>query len=118
MLGKIAAKTGRPVKVPDFEDIEDLTAWALQPAQAARAVKSTEDVYWPERGHEGAGRRHRHRFFMKLHHTAESKGQGRGSGAYSMDETPAKGGEAELLRADGTRVRAGDVRAGDDLMEV
>jgi hypothetical protein len=29
---------------------------------------------------------------MKLHHTAESKGQGRGSGAYDLEGAPAKGG--------------------------
>ncbi len=37
---------------------------------------------------------------MKLHHTAESKGQGRDSGAYSTDETPAKGGETGCFTGD------------------
>ena len=30
-------------------------------------------------------------FIMKLHHLAEDKGQSRGTGGYSMEDTPAKG---------------------------
>jgi DNA-directed RNA polymerase beta' subunit len=38
------------------------------------------------------------RFFMKLHHTAEGKGQSRGGGGYTAEETPAKGGESGSKR--------------------
>lgn len=96
-LGKIAAKTGKPVKVPDFEDVDDLEAWA-EGELRKNGLKGTEDVYWPEKNAKVAGVGTGHRFFMKLHHTAESKGQGRGSGGYSMDETPSKGGESGSKR--------------------
>lgn len=96
-LGKVAAVTGKPVKVPDFDTIAELQAWADGQLRA-HGIKDTEDVYWPEKGVRvpdvGTG----YRFMMKLHHTAESKGQGRDSGAYSMDETPAKGGETGSKR--------------------
>lgn len=91
-LGKLAALQGKPIKVPDFDNISDLEDWTEKQLRQ-HGLKGTEDVYWPEKGVRvpdvGTG----YRFMMKLHHTAESKGQGRDSGAYSMDETPAKGGE-------------------------
>lgn len=90
-LGKIARLTGKPVKVPDFEDEEDLTAWA-QMQLRMHGLKDTEDIVWPEKNMKVPGIHSGTRFFMKLHHTAESKGQGRGGGSYSMDDTPAKGG--------------------------
>jgi len=91
-LGKIALKTGKPVTVPDFTDIDDLSAWAEQQLKL-HGIKDKEDIIWPEKNmtvkNVGTG----YRFMMKLQHTAESKEQGRDSGAYSADETPAKGGE-------------------------
>lgn len=98
-LGKIAAAMGKPVKVPDFNDVADLEEWAEQQLRQ-HGLRGTEDVYWPEKGVRvpdvGTG----YRFLMKLHHTAESKGQGRDSGAYSTDETPAKGGETGCFVGD------------------
>lgn len=99
MLGKIAAKTGQPIKVPDFEDEADMTAWAKRQL-AQHQLSDLEDVIDPEYGHKVTGVATGNRFFMKLHHTAESKGQGRGSGAYSTDETPAKGGESGCFVGD------------------
>jgi len=90
-LGKIAEKTGQPYRIQDFEDIEDLTEFAKQEL-TKNGLGDTEDVYLPEGGKLG-GVGTGTRFFMKLHHTAESKLQGRGSAAYSSEETPAKGGE-------------------------
>ena len=98
-LGKLAAATGKPVKIPDFEDIEDLQEWA-EKQLAAHGLKSTEDVYWPEKNAKVPGIGTGYRFMMKLHHTAESKGQGRDSGSYSTDETPAKGGESGCFVGD------------------
>jgi DNA-directed RNA polymerase beta subunit len=92
-LGKIARKTGRAVKVPDFADDRDMTEWARQQLQK-HGLSDTEDVVDPEFGRKITAVPTGHRFFMKLHHTAESKSQGRGSGGYSMDETPSRGGAA------------------------
>jgi DNA-directed RNA polymerase subunit beta len=91
-LGKIAAKTGKPVKISDFEDIDDLTEYAIEQLKK-HGLSDMEDVYDPETERKlknpiFTG----NRFFMKLHHTAEGKGQGRGTGGYTMDESPAKGG--------------------------
>ncbi len=111
-LGKIAAVTGKPVKVPDFDNIEDLQDWADKEL-AKHGLKGTEDVIWPEKGVRVPGVGTGYRFMMKLHHTAESKGQGRDSGAYSTDESPAKGGESgcfvgdTLIKAWPTRLKGG-----------
>lgn len=99
MLGKIARKTGKPFKVPDFEDQRDMTAWA-QGLLRQHGLSDTEDVIDPEFDHKIPNVATGHRFFMKLHHTAESKGQGRGSGGYSQDDTPSKGGETGCFTGD------------------
>ena len=96
-LGKIAQKTGKPINVPDFEDIADLSEWADQQLKQ-HGLKATEDIVWPERNKKIPGISTGVRFLMKLHHTAESKIQGRSSGSYSSDETPAKGGESGSKR--------------------
>ena len=98
-LGKIAALTGKPVKVPDFTDIKDLEDWTEQELKK-HGLQSTEEVYWPERNLRVKGVGTGYRFMMKLHHTAESKSQGRDGGSYSMDETPAKGGETGCFVGD------------------
>ncbi len=91
-LGKVAAKTGKPIKVPDFEDVEDLTAYAMAELKK-HGLSDTEDIYHPEYGKIG-GVSTGVRFLMKLQHQAEGKAQGRGGGSYDQDEAPAKGGPA------------------------
>ena len=99
MLGKIAALTGKPYKVSDFDSVEDMTEFA-EKELAKHGLKDLEDVVDPESGRRVKGVATGNRFFMKLHHTAESKGQGRGSGGYGLDETPSKGGETGCLVGD------------------
>jgi DNA-directed RNA polymerase beta subunit len=111
-LGKIAAKTGKPVKVPSFSDIDDLEDWA-EKELAKHGLKGTEDVYWPEKNTTAPGIGTGYRFLMKLHHTAESKGQGRDSGAYSADETPAKGGSTGCFAGTTEIVVNGDEHNGE-----
>lgn len=96
-LGKIAKHTGKPIKVPDFQDIEDLTEWTEQQLKL-HGLTDTEDLIDPVRRQRITPIATGQRFYMKLHHTAESKGQGRGSGGYTMEETPAKGGESGSKR--------------------
>lgn len=97
ILGKIARVTGKPIKVPDFEDIEDVTEWAHQQLRQ-KGLRSAEDLYWPEKERRVPNVLTGNRFMMKLHHTSESKLQARDSGAYSADETPAKGGASGSKR--------------------
>jgi DNA-directed RNA polymerase beta subunit len=90
-LGKVAAKTGQPFKVKDFDDQKDLIEFAKQEL-AKNGLSDTEDLTDPETGRKIKGILTGQRFFMKLHHTAESKGQGRSVGGYTAEGTPAKGG--------------------------
>jgi len=92
-LGKIAALTGKRYKLEDFGSIKDLNQFTIDELRK-HGLTSTEDIVDPATGSKIPGVHTGNRFFMKLHHTAESKGQGRGGGGYGMDETPSKGGES------------------------
>jgi DNA-directed RNA polymerase subunit beta len=89
-LGKIAAITGKPYRVQDFMG-KDLNAFAMTEL-AKHGLKDREYLIDPVRGSKIRGVFTGNRFFMKLHHTAESKGQGRGTAAYTTEGRPAKGG--------------------------
>jgi DNA-directed RNA polymerase subunit beta len=90
-LGKVAAKTGQPYKLKDFDTERDLVEFA-EKELAKHGLSDTEDVFDPETNQKIGGILTGSRFFMKLHHTAESKGQGRAMGSYTAEGTPAKGG--------------------------
>lgn len=91
-LGKIAEKTGKRYAVKDFDNIEDLTEFAINELKKHN-MSDMEDIEDPETGKKIKNIFTGNRFFMKLHHTSESKGQGRGIGGYTSEDTPAKGGE-------------------------
>ncbi len=106
-LGKIAAITGRPYRLVDFDkaNVDDWTAYASQElARHGMDPSSTEKVFDPVKrrwlkdpfsgGHPQTG----NVFVMKLHHTAESKGQGRGTAGYTAEGMPSKGGESGSKR--------------------
>ena len=96
-LGKVAAKTGRAYKIKDFDQDTDLVDFA-QKELAANGLSDTEDLTDPETGRKIRGVLTGSRFYMKLHHTAESKGQGRATGGYTAEGTPAKGGSEGAKR--------------------
>jgi DNA-directed RNA polymerase subunit beta len=92
-LGKIAEKTGKRYAVKDFDTINDLTEYAINELKKHN-LSDLEDIEDPETGKKIKGIFTGSRYFLKLHHTSESKGQGRGTGSgYTAEETPAKGGE-------------------------
>ena len=91
-LGKIAAKTGKPYKIRDFGDIEDLTAFAMQELEA-NGLQDLETITDPTTGRKINDVFVGNRFFMKLHHLAETKGSGRSLGSYTAEGRPSKGGE-------------------------
>lgn len=97
VLGKIAEKTGKPINVHDFEDIEDLTEWAQQQLRK-HGMTDLEDVIDGETQRKITDVFTGNRYFMKLHHTAESKAQGRGQGGYTAEGAPSKGGESGSKR--------------------
>ena len=96
-LGKVAAKTGQPFKIKDFDNDKDLIEFAQKELEK-NGLTDTEDLVDPETGRKIAGVLTGNRFFMKLHHTAESKGQGRATGGYTAEGTPAKGGSEGAKR--------------------
>lgn len=96
-LGKVAAKTGKPFKIKDFDDQNDLIEFA-QKELDKNGLSDTEDLTDPETGRKIPGVLTGSRFFMKLHHTSESKAQGRSTGAYTAEGTPAKGGSEGAKR--------------------
>lgn len=96
-LGKVAAKTGQPYKLKDFDSDKDLVEFAQQELMK-HGLSDTEDAFNPETGQKISSVLTGHRFFMKLHHTAESKGQGRSMGGYTAEGTPAKGGSEGAKR--------------------
>ena len=96
-LGKIAEKTGQPFKIKDFDNDKDLVDMATKEL-AKHGLTDKEDLIDPETGRKIRGVLTGNRFFMKLHHTAESKGQGRSVGGYTAEGTPAKGGSEGAKR--------------------
>jgi DNA-directed RNA polymerase beta subunit len=95
-LGKLARHEGQPQKVEDWGDF-DYTEWAYEKLRKA-GLSPTEDVLDPSRDRKIKGVATGDRFFMKLHHTSESKNQARGGGAYTSEDAPAKGGTSGSKR--------------------
>ena len=91
LLGKIAAITGKPYKIQDFGDIDDLNEFANNELKK-HGLHATETVTDPVTGRQIPGVLVGNSYIMKLHHTAEAKASGRGFGAYTADHAPAKGG--------------------------
>jgi len=89
VLGKIAAKRGKPYEVPGFSD-ENMVEWTIKEMQK-HGVKDTETLVNPETGRQIPRVLTGNRYIMKLHHTAESKESGRALGAYTMEGMPSKG---------------------------
>jgi len=89
-LGKIAERTGQPYRVQDFQG-RDLRQYALDEL-ARHSLPDTETVIDPVSGREIPNILTGNRFFMKLHHLAESKDQGRSIGGYTAEGLPTRGG--------------------------
>lgn len=97
VLGKIAAAQGRPYKLVDFDKISDLRAFAAAELRK-HGMQDKEDMTDPRTGRKIRGVLVGNMYFMKLHHQAASKGQGRGLAAYTLEGKPAKGGETGAKR--------------------
>lgn len=92
VLGKIAAKTGKPYIVEDFDHkIDDMTDWVEKEA-ARHGVSDLETVIDPTTGRKIPNVLTGVRHYLKLHHLSESKGSGRGLGAVTAEGVPARGG--------------------------
>lgn len=92
-LGKIVAKTGKPYRLIDADqNVPNRAAWVEEELRK-HGLSSKETVLDPVTNTTIPDITTGVRYFMKLHHTSESKGKGRGLGGYTADETPARGGE-------------------------
>jgi DNA-directed RNA polymerase beta subunit len=96
-LGKVAEKTGQPFKIKDFDSQQDLIEFAKSELRK-NGLQDLENVTDPETGRKIKEVLVGNRFFMKLHHTAEAKAQGRSTGGYTAEGAPAKGGETGSKR--------------------
>ena len=95
-LGKVAAVTGKPYKVP-FRTSQDAIEYAMSELRKNN-LSDLDSVIDPETGKKIPNVFAGNRWFMKLHHTAEAKAQGRGIGGYTSEGAPAKGGESGAKR--------------------
>ena len=88
MLSNVAKKTGQPIEVPEFtKDVHKYVEEMLKQHNVPDKFKIRLDKYNTE-VEAPAG----YRYVLKLHHLSESKLTGRGTGSYSSEETPVKGG--------------------------
>jgi len=95
-LGKLAAQTGVPYKMPAFIDgsLIDLAQAELKKAR----VSDTETIFDPRLNKNIDNVFTGTRYFMNLHHQAEGKLSGRDTGGYSNEEAPVKGGSEGAKR--------------------
>lgn len=97
-LGEVARKTGKPFSVEDFAGISDLRGYAEEQLKK-HGLSDLETVTDPKTGRKIANVPVGTRFFMKLHHQAEGKLQGRGSeGGYDAEGSPSRGGASGSKR--------------------
>lgn len=96
-LGKIAALKNQAYKLPNWLKIKNWIEFAEKELQK-NGLSSTETVIDPNTGKKIPNIFTGVRYFLKLHHTSESKDQGRGIGGYTWEETPAKGGDSGSKR--------------------
>lgn len=94
MLGKVAEKTGKKYKLPTFN--KDSEKWYdfVENELKKNNLSDVEPVYDPVIDRDldqpiAVG----NAYFLKLHHTSDSKLSSRGQGIYDQNEMPVKGGE-------------------------
>ena len=92
VMGKIAKATGKQVRIPQEAPPGGWAKWAKTQLDAA-GLKEDTDLFDPESGKTIKNIGDGHIYVSAFHHIAEKKLSQRGeSGAYTIDEQPAKGG--------------------------
>lgn len=114
LLGKVAAKTGKPIALPPFmEPGQDAIAF-VQDLLKKHGIEETEHVYDPLLGRNldkplTVGNVYAYR----LHHVADDKLSNRGQGGYDQDEQPLRGqGDAAGAKRQSALENNGIVAAG------
>jgi len=91
VLGKIAEQRGKRYTVEDFDEaVDDLADYVDREAKQHQ-VQDTEVVIDPRTGKKIPDVLTGSRYYLKLHHMAAGKGSARGLGAYTAEQTPARG---------------------------
>jgi DNA-directed RNA polymerase beta subunit len=90
VMGKIAEKTGKAVEMPAFtpENYVDVALRELK----KHNMSDTENLTDPGSGKDIPDVLTGNAYVFKLKHTAEAKESGRGTGGYTLEDTPSKGG--------------------------
>lgn len=91
LLGKVAAKTGKPYVLPGFSD-ENMADYAQQELRKHR-LSPEEDVFDPVLKKTIPGVLTGSQYFYKLQQTAEGKGKSRSTAGYTAEGQPARGGK-------------------------
>lgn len=108
-LGKVAAATGKPIKVPGFLKPGESRLKQVRDLLAQHGLSDTEEVFDPVSGRKlerpittGVG------YISKLHHVVASKKSSRGQGSYDSNAQPLKGGSdaAQAKRLGGLEITA------------
>jgi hypothetical protein len=99
VYGKIAAKTGKHYNLPAFTD-DDAVEKAMEELKKHN-LSDTDDLIDPDTGKIIPKVFNGTSYFYKLKHTSESKKSGRGTASYTMEGTPASGGELGSKRLGG-----------------
>lgn len=97
MLGKVAEKTGKKYKLPTFNKNSEKWYDFVENELKKNNLSDVETVYDPVIDRDldqpiAVG----NAYFLKLHHTSDSKLSSRGQGIYDQNEMPVKGGEAGM----------------------
>jgi len=93
VLGKLAEMLGKPYQIEDWKKPGE--TWEFIKSELAQhGLKDKEDIVDPETGRTIKNVLTGSRYFMKLHHVAEGKRQGRSIGAYTAEGTPMRGGDS------------------------
>lgn len=109
ILGKIAKKTGKPIKVPGFIPGGQSRLEYVKGLLKEHGLSDTEEVFDPVSNRKlerpittGIG------YIQKLHHVVASKKSARGQGSYSSEQQPLKGGSdaAQAKRLGGLETTA------------
>lgn len=95
-LGKIAKHDGKPVVWKDFTD-QPMADTVLQMLQD-RGLKESEDLYDPSTGKTIPDISTGYLYYLKFKHMGDSKEKARGTGLYTMEELPLKGGNESARR--------------------
>lgn len=108
LLGKVAAKTGKPYVLPSFsgESFRDFTESEI----LKHGVPDKEDLFDPVSQRKVPGVLTGLQYFHKMEHTSDSKLSGRGGGGEddftSLDDQPGKGGDTGAKKIGALQVMA------------